>query len=256
MIHFAHATVRRREKLLLNDISIDIGTEEHAAVIGQNGSGKSTLVSLISRDIHPLQVPELEMTLFGKNRWNIFELKSRLGIVSDHLQELCRSTYKVEDIILSGFFSSIGIERNHQVTPEMQTKAFETAEFMGVKELLQKQMNRLSSGETRRILIARALVNEPDTLILDEPTNSLDLKAQFSFKKTLRKIAKSGKNIILVTHDLSDIIPEIQRVIVLKQGRIFAAGKKNAVLNEELLSEAYDTRVFVDHRDGWYKAWC
>jgi iron complex transport system ATP-binding protein len=256
MIHIAHATVRRGEKLLLDDISLDIAAEEHTAVLGQNGAGKSTLVRLISRDIHPLHLPELELTIFGRRRWNIFDLKARLGIVSDLLEDLCRSTYPVRDIITSGFFSSIGIDFCHQVTAEMREKAEETAVFMGVEQLLSAQMNRISSGEARRVLIARALVNEPETLILDEPAVSLDLKAQYAFKQTLRKIARSGRSLILVTHDLADIIPEIDRVIILKEGRVFAAGSKQQLLREAVLSEAYGTRVFVDHREGWYKAWC
>ncbi|MGM0432430.1 MAG: ABC transporter ATP-binding protein [Spirochaetota bacterium] len=256
MIHFKHVTVRRQGKPILDDLTLDLEPGEHCAIIGPNGSGKSTLVEVISKDVHPIQHEQLEMTLYGKKRWNVFSLRKRLGIVSDRIAQLCNTTYKAREIVLSGFFSSIGITFSHQITDHMEAKAEELLTFMGISHIASKPMNQLSSGEARRVLIARALVHDPETLILDEPSSNLDLKTQSLFKQSIRSIAHSGKTILLVTHDLADIIPEIQQVVILKEGRLFAQGNKEDLLKPEVLSEAYGTPVFVDHHEGWYKAWC
>lgn len=256
MIKFRNVTVRRQGTHILDSINLDIGLGTHTAVIGQNGAGKSTLIKLISKDIHPLALPDMELSLFGKKRWHIFELKSRIGIISEQLQNICRTTYTVRETIISGFFSSIGLDRFHQVTEEMERKSAERAQFMEIFHLYDKQMDRLSSGEARRVLIARALVHDPESLVLDEPSNSLDLKAQAEFKHTLRKIAAEQRHIVLVTHDLADIIPEIEHVIIMKHGKIFSKGSKHELLTEKILSDAFETKVYVDHRDGWFKAWC
>ncbi len=256
MIHLKHITVRRQGKDILDDLSLDIEQGKHVAIIGPNGSGKSTLVQVLTREMHPLHREDREMTIFGKSRWNVFQLRKKIGMVSDKLADLCNSTYPASDIVISGYFSSIGITFNHQVTEPMIEQSRELMEFMGVAPLWDRQMNRLSSGEARRVLIARALVHDPSTLILDEPVSNLDLKTQKQFKEQIRTIARGGKNIILVTHDLAEIIPEIDHVIILKDGKVFAAGKKEELLTKELLSEVYETDIYVDHQDGWYKAWC
>lgn len=256
MIHFSHVTVRRQGKDILHDVCIDIPQNQHTAILGPNGAGKSTLIQVMSKDVHPVYDPKMVISIMGKERWNVFELRNHFGIVSNALQDLCNKTYPVFDVIASGFFSSIGIDRNHEVTPEMRTAVSRTAERLQISHLLHQSMHRLSSGEARRVLIARALVNDPTTLILDEAVNSLDVQSQYQFKRSLREIAQQGTNIILVTHDLADIIPEIDHIIILKHGKVFGYGRKEDLLTERVLSEVYEVPVFVDHRDGWYKAWC
>ncbi|MCF7941887.1 MAG: ATP-binding cassette domain-containing protein [Spirochaetia bacterium] len=256
MIHLQHVTVRRQNRLILDDISLDIEDGEHTAVIGPNGSGKSTLVNVITRDVHPIQREGLEMSFFGQSRPNVFELRKQIGIVSDRLALLCRTSYRAEDIVLSGFFSSIGISFNHQVTEPMVTLSRKLMTFMEVSHLADKPMNSLSTGEAQRVLIARALVHEPKALILDEPVSNLDLRTQRQFKQTVRAIADQGRTLLMITHDLSEIIPEIDHLIILKEGRIIARGDKRELLNAKLLSEVYDTKVYVDSHDGWFKAWC
>lgn len=256
MIHIRHATVRRKDTLLLDDLCLDIPQGEHVAIIGPNGAGKSTLVKLMTKQVHPLSRPETEISLFGKSRWNVLELRQLIGIVSDDLASLCTTTYTARQIVLSGFFSSIGIDFHHQVTDQMRITAEAMMEFMEIGHLAHRAMNKLSSGENRRVLIARALVNDPHTLILDEPATSLDLKSQKAFKEKLRELAGMGKHLIMVTHDLSEIIPEIDKVIIMSCGRIAASGTKQELFTQEGLSELYGTQVFVDHHQGWYKAWC
>ena len=107
-----------------------------------------------------------------------------------------------------------------------------------------------------KALIARAAVNDPPVLMLDEASNALDFPSRSDFRKTISLYAKEGKTIVMVTHELSEIIEEIDRVVVMKNGRIAADGKKEEILNEELLSSVYEQNVYIDRRNGLYSAWC
>jgi len=112
----------------------------------------------------------------------------------------------------------------------------------------------MSSGEAKRALIARALVHEPKTLLFDEPSNALDIAAQFQLRDTMRELAQSGLAILLVTHHVSEIIPEIERVIMLRAGRVMADGPKNEVLTEKNLRELFEVKVRLERHDGYFHA--
>ena len=156
--------------------------------------------------------------------------------------------------MLSGFFSSIGLFLSHNVTPAMEQKADEILEFLEVAHLADRPMTEISTGEARRLLIGRALVHDPGTLVLDEPTNSLDLHALHTFRKTLRKIAQSGTGIILVTHNLHDIIPEISRVVLMRDGAVQKDGPKADVLTGEAIGDLFRVPVSVREEGGYYYA--
>lgn len=256
LIHIEHATVRRKGVDILDDVSLAIYDGGHTAIIGPNGAGKSTLVQVISQEVHPLNHPQMKRLLFGKQRWQILELRKRLGIVSQSLQYLCNSSYKGLEIVISGFFSSIGLDFHHQVEQTMEAKALEVMERYRVSYLKDQPMNRMSSGEARRLLLCRAMVNEPSVFLLDEAGSALDFPARRDYRTTLEQLDREGKTIILATHELSEIIPAIKRVVLMKDGRIVADGDKGEILNERLLSEVYGMRVYVDHRAGLFTAWC
>jgi iron complex transport system ATP-binding protein len=256
IIKLRNITVRRSNRPILNNVSLDLFQDEHVAIIGSNGAGRSTLVQIISQEVHPLYSPTSERLIFGKERWHVLELRKKMGIVSAALQHLCTTSYPVRHIVLSGFFSSIGLDFHHQITDEMIKQADQRLEEQGVLHLAEKPMRTLSSGEARRVLLARATVHNPTLMLLDEAVSNLDMPAKRAYRKALKNFTSNNKTLILVTHDLSEIIEEIERVIVLKDGKILADGKKSAILNEELLSEAYGTRVFLSQREGRYNAWC
>jgi iron complex transport system ATP-binding protein len=223
--------------------------------MGPNGSGKSSLIKTITKEYYPLAaVDDLVLRIMGKNIWHVSELRKLLGIVSGDLQQTCCRQIKVLDVVLSGFFSSIGIYYNHNVTSEMETKATEILEFLEISHLENRLMCELSSGEARRVLIGRALVHDPQALVLDEPANSLDLWALHSFRESIRKIASSGKSVILVTHNLQDIIPEINRVILIREGKILRDGGKKDILTDANLSELFSLPVKVLENGGYYQA--
>ncbi|MGH0052362.1 MAG: ABC transporter ATP-binding protein [Sphaerochaetaceae bacterium] len=256
LIHLEHATVRRQGTAILDDVSLSVFNNEHVAIIGPNGAGKSTLVQVISEEIHPLYSEQTKRILFGKNRWQVLQLRQHLGIVSQALQYLCNSTYKAVEITISGFFSSIGLDFHHQITDTQLKIAEDTMRRYGVWHLRDKQMNRLSSGEARRILLCRASVHNPQVMLLDEAVSNLDFPSRHQYRETLESLDREGKTIILATHELSEIIPAINRIVVMQQGKIVADGKKEEILNEKLLSEVYGANVFIDEREGLYSAWC
>lgn len=255
LLELKNVTVVRCGKKILDSVSLSIEQGEHVAIIGPNGSGKSSLIKTITKEYYPLAAADgLVLRIMGKDSWHVFELRKLLGIVSGELQQACCRQLKVLDVILSGFFSSIGIYYNHKVTPEMEARAREVLEFLEISHLKDRLMCEISTGEARKVLIGRALVHDPHALILDEPANSLDLKALYSFRESTRKIAHSGKSVILVTHNLQDIIPEIHRVVLIKEGKVFKDGKKDNILTDDNLSKLFSLPVKVLEKGGYYQA--
>jgi iron complex transport system ATP-binding protein len=239
----------------LCDVSLSIGAGEHVAILGPNGCGKSTLIKTITRECYPLARPGSSLSILGLSAWNVFELRRLLGIVSNDLMTQCTREITGFDIVLSGYFSSIGIWPNHHVTSDMRARALEVLEMLGAPHLAGKPVDEMSSGEARRMLIGRALVHEPKALLLDEPSTSLDLFAQHELRETVRGLAQSGIGILLVTHQLSDIIPEIDRIILMREGRVIADGPKRETLNASSLSELFGIEVELAERAGYYHLW-
>lgn len=241
--------------MALRSVSLTIGAGEHVAILGPNGCGKSTLIKTITRDCYPQWNEESRVSILGETIWNVFDLRAMLGIVSNDLMQQCTREITGFDIVLSGFFSSIGIWPNYEVTDEMRARTNEILRRLDAKHLAEKPVDEMSSGEARRMLIGRALIHDPKALLLDEPSTSLDLSAQHELRETVRKLAQSGMGILLVTHHLSDIIPEIERVILMRKGTIVADGPKDAMLTAERLRDLFAVDVELARRDGYYHLW-
>lgn len=256
LVEFRNVTVDHGAFRGLHDLSLAIHSGEHTAIVGPNGSGKSTLLKVLMRESYPrLLDPPPVVRILGRETWRLFDLRAILGIITNDLAETCTKRNTVRDTVLSGFFGSIGLWPNHQVTPAMEAKADEQMELLEITHLAQRHMTAMSSGEVRRAVVARALVNDPRAIVLDEPSNSLDVHAARELRRTLRTLAQSGITIILVTHHLPDIIPEIGRVVCLKRGRLFADGPKSEILRAETLSSLFDTTVDVLETSGYYHMW-
>jgi iron complex transport system ATP-binding protein len=239
----------------LKEVSLRIGLGEHVAILGPNGCGKSTLIKTITRECYPLVRDGSSVRIMGRDRWNVFELRKLLGIVSSDLMASCTRDATGRDIALSGFFSSIGIWPHQQVTAAMQEKAEQALAMLEVSDLADRFTDEMSSGEARRVLLARALVHEPHALILDEPSTALDLFAQHELRLIFRKLAQAGIGLVMVTHHLSDLIPEIDRVVLMDHGRIVGDGPKREILVAPRLSELFGLPLDLTERDGYYNLW-
>lgn len=240
------------ERPALDHVSLQIEAGEHVCVLGPNGCGKSTLIKTITRECYPVARADSSMAILGRERWNIFELRSLLGIVSPDLLASCTTDATGRDVVLSGFFSSTRIFPHHHPDPEHMAKVEGALARLGVAHLANRAIAQMSSGEAKRTLIARALVHDPRTLLFDEPSNALDIAAQLQLRDTLRQLARDSLGILLVTHHVSEIIPEIQRIVMLKDGRVIADGLKEEILTAERLSALFDVPVCLRQQDGYF----
>lgn len=253
LLHLENVTVQRGENVVLHDVTLSVSQGEHVAILGPNGSGKSTLIKLIARELYPRLKPEpWRLEILGRDRWHIDDLRSQLGLVSNDWMEMCTRDYSGHEIVLSGFFGAVGVWPWHDVTPEMERKTREVMDLLEISHLAGRPTNEMSSGEARRILIARALVHDPQALVLDEPTASLDLRSTYELREILRKLTRNGISLLLVTHHLPDIIPEIARVVLMRDGRVYCDGPKAQSLRSEPLSALFGIPVEVLERDGYY----
>ena len=255
LLELRNATVVRDGRTILHVDHLQIGTGEHVAILGPNGSGKSTLIGLLTRDVRPLHTEEPSVLLAGRRRWDLLEARRLFGVVSDALQDDYDRRVTVRDVVLSGYFGSIGLYRDAEVTPAMREHASALIGELEISALAGRTMNTLSTGEARRALIARALVHDPDTLVLDEPCDGLDPHATWTFLRTLRKLASPGRGLVLVTHHVDDIVPEVTRVIMLRDGRVVADGPKREMMTSKRLSELFDFPATLDERDDHYRLW-
>jgi iron complex transport system ATP-binding protein len=254
-LEFRNIQVMRGQKVVLDDFNLRIDADEHVAILGPNGCGKSTLIKTISRECYPVARDQSSMAILGQESWDVFSLRSMVGIVSNDLMLSCTGDASGRDVVLSGFFSSTAIYPNHLVDPAHRQKAEAALEELQIAHLADRPVCEMSSGEARRVLIARALVHKPRALLFDEPCNSLDLAAQQKVRQTMSDLARSGTAIILVTHELPDIIPEIERVVLMSRGRIVADGPKQEVLQVKRLAKLFGVTVRMERRDGHYYLW-
>ena len=255
-----HVNVARGERVVLQDVNLKIRTGEHVAILGPNGCGKSTLILTMSCQIYPIFRHGMRVRIFGRERWDLTELRQHFGVVAPGLMgtelpgEKTATTTGLNAVI-AGFFSASTLWPNLHVTKEMRERAVEALERMDALHLAGRLVGEMSAGEKRRVLIARALVHRPRQLLLDEPSNALDLAAQRELREILRRLACEGTGLLLVTHDLRDILPEIERVILMRGGRILGDGPRAELLTEARLSELFNTPVRIGHDEEWLHSW-
>jgi len=255
-LELEHVNVARGDAMVLHDVNLRVEAGEQIAILGPNGCGKSTLIKTMTCELYPVVLEGTRVSIFGRERWDLTELKKRLGVVSPELpgRQTLRTTGR--DAVLTGFFSSSTLWPNLVVTEAMRARAEEVLELVGAVGISEKLVGEMSAGEQRRVMIGRALVGSgADMLLLDEPSNALDLAAQQGLRTMLRRLAQNGTGMLMITHHIADILPEIGRVILMRDGRIVADGAKEKLLTAEVLGELFGVRVEVTERDGFFYAW-
>ncbi|MCX8006727.1 MAG: ATP-binding cassette domain-containing protein [Coriobacteriia bacterium] len=255
LVEIRHADVVRDGRTILSIERFVVARGERIAVLGPNGAGKSTLLRLLARDVLPVFSERTAVLVGGRPLVPLFEVRSLLGVVSDALQSDYDRAVTVEDVVLSGFFGSIGLYRADEVSTPMRRRARTAMRDLGIEHLRDRTMDTLSTGEARRALIARALVNDPAALVLDEPCHGLDPSAAWHFRQTLRMLTRSDRAIVLVTHHVEDIVPEVHRVVLMKDGRIVADGPKHEIMTSGRLSDLFGFPMVLEERAGVYRAW-
>jgi iron complex transport system ATP-binding protein len=254
LIEIKNATVFRGNTKVFENLSLEIERGSNTAIIGPNGAGKSTLLKLLSREIYPVRRDGSFVRILGRDNWDVWELRSQLGIVSHDLQHEYAGYVRGIDVILSGCYASIGTYSYQEFSSDTLQRAERIMTTLGIPHLKDKLFAEMSTGEERRFLLGRALINEPHTLVLDEPTTSLDLQATFNYLGIIRKLMQGGRTVILITHHLHDIPPEVTRVILLKHGRVAASGAKQQMLTDANLTELFDTPIRLLEENGFYQA--
>lgn len=261
LLELRDATVVKGGVRILDNLTLTIHAGEHTAILGPNGAGKSTLINLLTQQDHAFAIEGAApaVRVMGRDRWHIFDLRAQLGIISNDLHQRfvagnSAGRIRGADAVVSGFFATQGYLINWDVTDRMREQAAAALARLEATHLAEKRMDEMSTGEARRVLIARALVREPRALILDEPSSGLDVAAKFRFLATVRSLAAHGITIILITHHVDEIIPEIDRVLFLQRGTISRAGAKRELLTSAGLSDLFDVPLSVEHRDGYFHA--
>jgi iron complex transport system ATP-binding protein len=261
VLELTDATVVKGGRPVLDGLTLTIRRGEHTAILGPNGAGKTTLINLLTRNDYALARPDgvAPVKIFGAATWDVFELRTRLGIVTTDLHQLFVEGHSVgritgEEAVLSGFFATRGFLLYATVTDAMRRAAADSLERVDAGMLAHRTLDQMSTGEARRVLIARALVTSPEALVLDEPAAGLDPVARHRFLESIGRVAESGTTIVLVTHHVEEIVPAITQVVVLQRGRAAVAGPKHEVLTSAHLSRAFEAPFLVEEVDGFYYA--
>jgi iron complex transport system ATP-binding protein len=259
LIDLEHVHVARGESVVLHDVSLRIAEGESLAILGPNGCGKSTLLKTMTCEVYPLARPKTHVRILGRERWDLTELKRRMGVVSAELPGKPTLHTNGFDAILTGFFSSSTLWPNLTITPEMRERAEEIVAMVGAVKLREKLVGQMSAGQQRRVMIGRALAGaslhgEVKMLLLDEPSNALDMGAQHDLREMLRALAQQGIAVVLITHHIADILPEMQRIVMMREGRIVGDAAKSELLTEERLGGLFGRQISLSERDGCWSA--
>ena len=258
LIEIEDVSVERGSTRILNRVNLTIPQKQHVAIVGPNGSGKSTLLKLLMKFFYPSVIDGQSGTIrvLGQEAWNVWELRRHLGFVSsdiDHHFTLGRSArLNALQGVLTGFFSTELDPDPADITDSMREEAVRTLELFQVKSSSPKAIGHMSTGERRRVILARAMVQKPQAIVLDEPTNGLDLRARADLLRVLNQLANTGTQIVLVTHHLEEILPSIQRTILLKAGEVFLDTQTHLALSEESVASLFEAPIHIDQDEAGY----
>ena len=254
IIDFQNITVFQGRNKVLEDFSLTIDESQSTVILGPNGSGKTTLLKLLNRELYIVEDKASSLKIFEKDRWNVDELRSNLGVVSQHLQYGYSNSAIGLYVVLSGFYSSDGIWQHQEFDDSRLDRAKEVMDLLAISNLKDREFSSMSSGEQRKFLLARSLVNDPAVLVFDEPTSGLDMSTCFQYLEIIRELISMGKKVILVTHHIHEIPPEVTRVILLKEGRVIEDGDKDQILTNTNLTNLFDWPIKVIKENGYYQA--
>lgn len=245
-------TVQRDRTVILDNISWQVEAGQHWAILGANGSGKTSLLSALTGYLTPTGGEvELLSERYGQSDWR--ELRKKVGLVSSSIRQMIPDDETALETIISGRYAMIDFWG--EITPADRRRGMKILREIEGRYLQHRPWAFLSQGERQRVLIGRALMANPALLILDEPCAGLDPAARESFLQFLESLgrSKNAPTLVLVTHHVEEIMPVFSHVLVLKEGRILAAGEKNKTLSSNTLSEAFNAKIRLERRRNRYR---
>ena len=253
LLDIHNASVCRNQQLVFSDLNLRIEQGESVAILGPNGAGKSSLLKLLTREIYPLERPDSWVKIYGDTTVRVQQLREKIGWVSFDLQAEYLPLTTGFDVVLSGLLGTIGNLYQFTVTGEQRQLVHQTMQQLDLLHLKERKFWHMSSGQQRRLILARSMIHKPEAVIFDEPTSSLDIQGAFHVLQDMRDLVGRGSAVILATHHIHEILPEIQRVIFLRDGRIMADGCKQELLTDRHISALYQAEVQLVERSGFYQ---
>ncbi len=248
-----NAEVYQQDYRVFEQLNVSLYLGQNSCILGPNGCGKSTLIKLLTRELYAVVKPESYVRWFGEQTCRLWQLRQQIGVVSQSLQERYDAHVLAENVVLSGLFGSVGIHGHFSVTDEQRQRAQNLMADLDLDGLQQRRYWHLSTGQQRRLLLARAVIHHPKVLILDEPTNGLDIYSAFEFIDHLRQLCQGGTTVLLVTHHIQEIIPEIDRVLIMQSGTIAHDGPKQQILTSDRINSVFNTRLQLVEQNGYFQ---
>ncbi|MGI6230188.1 MAG: ABC transporter ATP-binding protein [Tractidigestivibacter sp.] len=246
------ATVVRAGKTILHVDDFSLAEGEHVALLGPNGAGKSTFIQLLTREVQPLWHETPAVLFRGQARPLLRDVRQTMGVVSSTMHDQVRVHLPVLQIVIGGLYGTLGLPMGVRITDSDKASALDALDRLGIADLAKRDIMTLSTGQVRRVLVARELIRDPQVLVFDEPCTGLDPEGMYHVRETMSTLAAEGRSVILVTHYPEDIIPAIKRVMLIKSAAIFADGPKEEILRDEVLSNLFEVPLHVGEQDGWY----
>lgn len=225
---------------VVKNLNIKFKTNERIIILGPNGSGKSSIIDLINREIYPIQKSNSFLKIFDKELIDLWDLRRNISTVNNQIKSRINPNLKVFDLLISGLYGTYckvkSKSKDNQIAKAVVDK-------MNLKKISEKKFGILSDGEKQISLIARAIINNPRVLILDEPSANLDLKSKYLLMDYLEYLSRIKINILCITHDISLITKDFNRVILLKNREVMKDGKPSEIINEENINNLFEIKI-------------
>ena len=241
------------QKNVLSNINISLNFYENTLILGPNGAGKTTLLKLLNRSIYPITKINSSFKLFNEENINIWDLRKKIGFLFKEMEQRINNGVNLYEVIISGFSGTFNSRYSELLSEREKLKIDKLINEWGLSNIIYNEFKSLSDGQKKRALLARAMVYEPNILVLDEPFCNLDMKSNYILTKNLNKLTDKSLNLLYITHNLESILPKTNRVILMKDGKIFRDGRPSDLLNSKILSALFNIPINVIEQDGYWR---
>ena len=245
-----NTTAYKNDYKVIKNLSIKLFDNERIIILGPNGAGKSAIVDLINRNIYPIVKKDSYFRIFNEELIDIWKVRKYISTVNNEIKLRINKHLKVRDILLSGLYGKFCKINNPKIEDLIKVK--ELIEKMLLNDIADKKFGYLSDGEKQISIIARAIINNPKVLILDEPSVNIDLKSRIFLIKKIQDLSQLGISILCITHDISIITKDYNRVIFLKDREIIRDGKPSELMTNKNINQLFDIDIkLIENSNSW-----